>query len=146
MHSTFQSLPHHEMPCSRRDFLTRSGGGLGLLALLSLMERDGRAGEAVRNQLAVRAPHFPATAKSVIWLFLDGGPSHIDLFDPKPQLTKLDGQPLPASFKRPVTAMGRTAFTPLLGSKRTFQRHGQSGLWVSDWYPQIATCVDDLAF
>src|SRR4051812_3945083 len=83
MNRTFQPLPHHETPCSRRDFLTRSGGGFGLLALLSLMERDSRAGESVRNQLAGRVPHFPATAKSVIWLFLDGGPSHIDLFDPK---------------------------------------------------------------
>jgi hypothetical protein len=81
----------------------------------------------------------------VIWCFLDGGPSHIDLFDPKPELTKLAGQPLPSSFKRPVTAMGRTAYTPLLASKRYFKRHGQSGTWVSDWYPEIATCVDDIA-
>jgi hypothetical protein len=139
-------LPHHETPCSRRDFLTRSGGGFGLLALLSLMERDGAAAPVAHAPGSPRAPHFPATAKSVIWLFLDGGPSHIDLFDPKPQLTKLDGQPLPPSFKRPVTAMGRTAHTPLLGSKRTFKRHGQSGMWVSDWYPEIATGVDDIAF
>src|SRR5438094_5102369 len=93
-------LPHHETPCSRRDFLTRSGGGFGLLALLSLMQRDGRAapvahapGSPTVNPLASRAPHFKPTAKSVIWLFLDGGPSHIDLFDPKAQLTRLDGQP-----------------------------------------------------
>src|SRR5947209_16295208 len=138
-------MPHHETPCSRRDFLTRSGGGFGLLALLSLMERDGHAGEAIRNPLAARAPHFRATAKSVIWLFLDGGPSHIDLFDPKPQLNKLAGQPLPFSFKRPVTAMGRTSGTPLLASKRTFKQYGDSGLWVSDWYPEIASCADDLA-
>ena len=129
-------LPHHETPCSRRDFLTRAGGGMGMLALLSLLEREGRAA----------APHFQPTAKSVIWCFLDGGPSHIDLFDPKTALTKLDGRPLPGSFKRPVTAMGRTAYTPLLGSKRTFKRYGKSGQWVSDWYPEIATCVDDIAF
>jgi len=137
---------HHETPCSRRDFLTRSGGGFGLLALLSLMERDGRAAPVADAPGSPRAPHFRATAKSVIWLFLDGGPSHIDLFDPKPQLTKLHGQTLPGSFKRPVTAMGRTAFTPLLGSKRKFKRHGQSGMWVSDWYPEVATCADDIAF
>ena len=130
-------LPHRETPCSRRDFLTRSGGGLGMLALLSLLERDGQAASAA---------HFKPTAKSIIWCFLDGGPSHVDLFDPKPTLTKLDGQPLPGNFKRPVTAMGRTAFTPLLGSKRTFKRYGKSGQWVSDWYPEIATCVDDIAF
>src|SRR5205814_568165 len=131
------NIPHHEMPRSRREFLTRAGGGLGLLALSDLLGQDA---------VAAPRPHVRATAKSVIWCFLDGGPSHIDLFDPKPRLTKLDGQPLPGGFTRPVTAMGRTAFTPLLGSKRKFQRHGQSGLWVSDWYPHIATCVDDLAF
>ena len=109
---------------------------MGMLALLSLMEREGRAA----------APHFKSTAKSVIWCFLDGGPSHLDLFDPKPALTRLNGQPLPGTFKRPVTSMGRTAFTPLLGSKRSFKQHGQSGAWVSDWYPEIASCVDDIAF
>jgi hypothetical protein len=141
--------PHHERPASRRDFLARAGGGFGLLALLSLLEQDGRAAEsaavAPNNPLAARRPHHHGMARSVIWCFLDGGPSHIDLFDPKPQLTKLDGKPLPGTFNRPVTAMGRTAYTPLLGSKRHFKQHGQSGLWVSDWYPEIATCADDLA-
>src|SRR5438105_9730553 len=131
-------LPYHESPYSRRDFLTRAGGGLGLLALSSLLERD--------SQAAAPRPHHRPAATSVIWCFLDGGPSHIDLFDPKPQLSKLNGQPLPGTFKRPVTAMGRTAFTPLLGSKRKFKRHGRSGAWVSDWYPEIATCADDIAF
>jgi hypothetical protein len=151
MNDTPLALPlvHHEAALSRRDFLTRAGGGFGLVALLSLLEKDAPAAEpvgaAVGNPLAVRTPHFPPRARSVIWCFLDGGPSHIDLFDPKPELTKLDGQPLPSTFKRPVTAMGRTAYTPLLGSKRTFQQHGQSGTWVSDWYPEIATCVDDIA-
>src|SRR5437868_3171390 len=97
---------------SRRDFLARAGGGFGLLALHSLLQRDAQAAESARPA------HFDGKAKSVIWLFLDGGPSHIDLFDPKPELTKLAGQPLPSSFKRPVTAMGKTAYTPLLGSKR----------------------------
>jgi hypothetical protein len=137
---------HRETAHSRRDFLARTGGGLGLLALLDLLEHQARGEEATpTNPLAAKQSHLPATARSVIWCFLDGGPSHIDLFDPKPVLTKLDGQPLPSSFKRPVTAMGRTAYTPLLASKRRFQRHGQSGLWVSDWYPEIATCADDLA-
>ncbi len=75
---------------------------------------------------------------------MDGGPSHLDLFDPKPALAKLAGQALPGSFARPMTAMGSTANTPLLPSKRTFKQHGQSGIWVSDWYPQIARSVDDL--
>jgi hypothetical protein len=133
------SINHHERPLSRRDFLARAGGGFGLLALHSLLQRDVCAGESVRPA------HFHGKAKSVIWLFLDGGPSHIDLFDPKPELTRLDGQPLPSSFKRPVTAMGRTAFTPLLGTKRKFAQHGKSGIWASDWYPEVATCVDDIA-
>jgi hypothetical protein len=139
------SLPHRDFPTSRRDFLTRTGGGLGLLALLSLMEKEGSAAQPPSGPLSAKPAHFPGSAKSVIWVFLDGGPSHIDLFDPKPVLTKLNGQPLPGHFNRPVTAMGKTAFTPLLGSKRRFRQHGQSGLWVSDWYPEIATCVDNLA-
>jgi hypothetical protein len=142
-------LPHREALRTRRDFLTRAGGGLGLLALLDLLERDAKGAHQSPgdsgNPLAPRRPHRRATAQSVIWCFLDGGPSHIDLFDPKPALTKLDGQPLPGSFKRPVTAMGRTAYTPLLGSRRRFKQQGKSGLWVSDWYPEIATCADDLA-
>ena len=81
----------------------------------------------------------------MIWCFLDGGPSHIDLFDPKPELEKHAGKPLPESFARPRTAMGVTAYTPLLPTKRTFKQHGESGTWVSDWYPEIAQCVDDIA-
>jgi hypothetical protein len=75
---------------------------------------------------------------------MDGGPSSLDLFDPKPALARLAGRPLPASIPRPMTAMGVTAHTPLLASARKFRRHGQSGLWVSDWYPEIAGCADDL--
>ncbi len=135
-------LPHHELAVSRRDFLTRAGGGMGLLALSALLEQDAPAAAPPLigpiTPLSAKQPPLPATARSVIWVFLDGGPSHIDLFDPKPELTKLNGKPLPGTFRRPVTAMGKTAHTPLLGSKREFARHGQSGLWVSDWYPEIA--------
>ncbi len=135
-------------PRSRREFLLRAGNGFGALALSSLLAADARGAEERTkslNPLAPREPHYKPDAKSVIWLFTDGGASHIDLFDPKPVLNKLAGKPLPASFKRPVTAMGRTAYTPLLGSERTFKRHGASGTWVSDWYPEIATCVDEMA-
>jgi hypothetical protein len=141
-------LPHHERPASRRDFLARAGGGMGLLALSALLEQDAPAAAPPAggpgNPLAAKKPPLPATARSVIWVFLDGGPSHVDLFDPKPVLTKLHGKPLPGSIPRPVTAMGKTADTPLLASKRKFAQHGQSGLWVSDWYPEIATCADKL--
>jgi hypothetical protein len=132
-------LPHYERPLDRRDFLARSGAGFGMLALHALLGPDSQAAGGAQ------AGHYTAKAKSVIWLFLDGGPSHIDLFDPKPELTRLAGQPLPPSFKRPVTAMGRTAYTPLLASKGKFKQHGQTGTWVSDWYPEIAGCVDDIA-
>ena len=144
-----QSVPHVECPGSRRDFLARAGAGFGGLALASLLARQAPAAvaqsPAVVGALAPKAPHFPAAAKSVIWCFLDGGPSHLDLFDPKPVLNRLAGQPLPDSFERPVTAMGRTAYTPLMATKRQFAQHGQAGIWVSDWYPEIATCADDLA-
>ncbi len=146
------SLPrsnHVSRPTSRREFLLRAGGGFGGLALAALLARDASAGTAARcaaaNPLAPKPPHFPARARNVIFCFMDGGPSHIDLFDPKPALKKLAGKPLPSSFEKPMTAMGSTADTPLLASTRTFKQHGQSGLWVSDWYPEIARCVDDLA-
>ncbi len=123
-----------------------AGAGFGGVALASLLH--GRIGAATpgrrRNPLAAKSGHFEPRAKSVIWCFMDGGPSHLDLFDPKPALARLAGQPLPGSFARPMTAMGSTANTPLLPSKRTFKQHGQSGIWMSDWYPQIARSADDL--
>ena len=139
------SVPHFESPLSRRDFLTRAGGGFGSLALASLLADPAQGARAAENMLAPKASLFPARAKSVIWCFLDGGPSHMDLFDPKPELNRLAGKPLPDSFERPITAMGRTAYTPLLATQRKFAQQGQSGTWVSDWYPEIATCVDDIA-
>ena len=75
---------------------------------------------------------------------MEGGPSHLDMFDPKPELNRLAGQPLPPSFKPVITPMGEGR-APLLASKRKWKQHGQSGIWVSDWLPHIATCVDDLA-
>ena len=142
--------PHVQPVASRREFLQKSGFGFGALAFSYLLGLDGGTGRAEnikldpRNPLAPRQPHHKARAKSVIWLFMEGGPSHLDLFDPKPALDKLAGQPMPESFGRPLTAMG-TAGNTLMPSKRTFKQHGQSGIWVSDWYPQVAQHVDDLA-
>ncbi len=138
--------PHIPASSSRREFLSRAGGGLGGLALAAIMNRSAAASDhpAAVNPMTPRPGRLPGRATSVIWCFIDGGPSHIDLFDPKPKLNELAGKPLPPSFKRPVTAMGVTAHTPLLASKRTFRRHGQGGTWVSDWLPEIATCVDDI--
>src|SRR4051812_33617165 len=98
MHSN-PLAPHHERPTSRRDFLARAGGGLGLVALSALLDQESRGAappsDSPPSPLGARRPHFEPSAKSVIWLFMDGGPSHLDLFDPKPDLTRLHGQPLP---------------------------------------------------
>ena len=133
-------------PASRRQFLMRSGGGLGALALQYLLARDGRALAAPAVEfkpLVARPPHFAPRAKSVIFLFMEGGPSHLDLFDPKPELDRLAGQPMPASFGRPITAMG-TAGNTLMPSRRTWRRRGESGLWISDWYEEVAAHADSL--
>ena len=133
---------------TRRDFLLRGGAGFGAMALTGMMAADTRITSRPRPALpspnAPRQPHFAPTAKRVIFLFMEGGPSHMDLFDPKPLLNELAGQTMPASFKRPITPMGETE-SPLLPSPRKWKRHGQSGLWVSDWLPHTAGCVDDLA-
>jgi hypothetical protein len=131
-------LSHHWPVTSRREFFTRAGSGLAGMALASLLRAEGA------DPLAPKTPHHPAKAKSIIWLFMEGGPSHVDLFDPKPKLLELAGQPMPASFGRPVTAMG-TSNNTLMPSKRTFKPYGQSGIQVSDWYPHIAEHVDDMS-
>lgn len=135
---------------SRRDFLNHAGAGFGALALAWLLGReatDARAGTLetapANDPLRSRPPHHPPRAKSIIWLFMEGGPSHIDLFDPKPTLDRLSGEPLPESFGKPITAMG-TAGNTLMRSTRTWKQHGESGIWVSDWYPEIAQLADDL--
>jgi len=140
-----QIVPHHERLLSRRDMLLQGGAGFGTLALSHLLGDHPVFGDA-KPQAAegAPAPHFPARAKSVIFLFMEGGPSHIDLFDPKPKLNELAGKPLPDSFKKVITSMGE-GNAPLLASKRKWQQHGQSGLWISDWLPHIAEHADDLA-
>lgn len=130
------NVPHREPTVGRRDFLTRVGGGFGAIALQGLLQKEARS--------AVRAAHRLARAKSVIWLFMEGGPSHLDLVDPKPALNRLAGKPLPASFDEPITAMGERG-APLLASPRKWKQYGQSGLWASDWIPEIAQHMDDIA-
>src|SRR5437016_2175511 len=95
------------------------------------------------NPLAPRAGHFAATADSVIFLFMDGGPSHLDTFDHKPAVNEYVGKPLPESVERVITPM-RVSNNPLLASQRRWQRHGQSGLEISDWYPHVAEWADEL--
>ena len=141
---------NHIVPVSsRREFLMRAASGFGALALNYLLHQDeslarAATSSALSNPLAPKPPHHAPKAKSIIWLFMEGGPSHLDLFDPKPTLQKLDGQPMPASFGRVVTAMG-TASNNLMPSNRAWKQYGQSGIWVSDWYPHIAEHADELA-
>jgi hypothetical protein len=136
--------PHLPTARTRRDFLFRAGGGLGGIALSWMLARDAR-GDRPANPLAAKKPHFEPKAKRVIFLFLVGGPSQMDLFDPKPELAKRHGQPLPESTGRPKSQFTSGSET-ILASTRKFQRHGQSGQWVSDLLPHLATCVDDICF
>jgi len=137
---------------ARRDFLATSSSGLGGLALATLLGQDSLLGVESRlsgvptNPLATRKPHFAPKAERCIFIFLEGGPSQMDLFDPKPLLNKYDGQPLPPS----VVGNAKFAFlqkdtATVMGTKRVFQKHGQCGMEISDLLPHIATCADDIA-
>ena len=131
--------------CSRRSMLQRSALGFGSLALASLLGDEARAAAENRvalDPLAPRLPHFEPRAKRVIFLFMKGGPSHVDTFDPKPMLDRDDGKPLP--FDKP-----RVQFAPtgnLLKSPWKFQKYGESGIEVSELFPHTARCVDDICF
>jgi hypothetical protein len=124
---------------SRREWLFRCANGFGGLALASLLARENAS--AATNPLAPRPPHHSPKAKSVIFLFMDGGPSQVDTFDPKPRLEREHGKPIP--FKTPTTVFNIS--DKILGSPFQFKQHGQSGAWVSDLFPSLAGCVDDLA-
>ena len=119
--------------------LLQSGSGFGALALAGLLQQDsaGATQQSAPSPLAAKMTHHPAKAKSVIFLFMDGGPSHLDTFDPKPALEKLAGKPIPESFGRVITAMGEFD-SPILPSQRKWKQHGESGLWISDWLPHTA--------
>ncbi len=141
--------PHDQMinsmaPLGRRDFLRQAGGGFGAIAAAWLLQNDQIRAAEREGPLAPRPPHFPARAKSVIYLFMHGGPSHLETFDPKPDLQRLAGQPLPSSFG-PVATRRRVASNPLLGTKRSFKRCGESGVEVSDFLPNLAECADEMA-
>jgi hypothetical protein len=123
---------------TRREFVRDAFCGFGSVALASM------AAAAQSHPLAPRPSHHPAKAKAVIFLFMSGGPSHLETFDPKPLLTKLDGQPRPKEFGEAKYQFVKPD-AKLIGSKRTFRKHGQSGIEVSDLFPHTARCVDDLA-
>jgi hypothetical protein len=132
--------PHY----SRRELLLQAGGGIGALALASLLQDDrARAQPARTNPLAPRPTHFPARAKRVIWLFMHGGPSQMDLLDPKPELIRYAGQPLPASYAGVMTRRD-VANNTLMPPIRPFRKRGQSGIEISDLLPHIGACADDI--
>ena len=143
---------------TRRHFFQRCFVGLGQVALASLLRpslfRDGRAAAAtlpkVRNPLAPKDPHFAAKIKSVIYLFMAGGPSQFELYEHKPELQKYSGKPIPKSFLEGKRFAFMESFQKeppkLLGTRREFKRHGQSGRYVSECLPHTAQMVDDMAF
>ncbi len=130
-------------PTSRRDFLQRAGAGFGAVALSALTGERLIASAGGPSEAAAKIPQRIGRAKNVIWLFMEGGPSHLDLFDPKPLLNELAGQRLPESFEKPITAMGE-ANSPLLASQREWKQHGESGLWISDWLSAHGKIADEL--
>jgi hypothetical protein len=135
---------------SRRDFLVNSGLGLGAFALNGLLPGGGFMSAAfaaeLADPLAPKQPHFPAKVKSVIWLHMDGAPSTIDLYDYKPDLIKLQGQEVPASFLKGIKTSTQGGVGKLYASNRTWKQYGESGAWFSDLVPNIAKHADKIAF
>jgi hypothetical protein len=136
----------------RRHFLWEAGGGAAGIALAAWLGEFGSpsvfsgaaaGADSTATAGSARPPHFTPRAKRVIWLFMHGGPSHVDLFDPKPELEKFAGQPLPESFGEVMTRR-EVAKNPLLGPCKPFRPHGESGLEISDFLPHLAECADDL--
>jgi len=135
---------------TRRHFFNQCGVGVGSIALANLLSGSTPANnhEVVSNPLAPKPTHFPARAKRVIYMFMAGGPSQLDMFEHKPMLNQLNGQPIPQSYldgKR-FAFMDSSHRTNLLGTRRTFQQHGKCGAWVSDLLPYTARIVDELTF
>jgi len=124
---------------TRRSFLSNTAAGIGSVALASLLRDDGLLA-------AGKQPHFAPKAKNCIYLFMEGGPSQMDLFDPKPKLNELDGQAMPESLLKKVKfAFIQKEKARLMGSPRTFKKYGQCGMDLSDLLPHLSTCVDDIA-
>jgi hypothetical protein len=135
---------HLRNAVTRRDVLVRAAHGFGAIALASLLDPAVSATQRV-NPLAAKPPHFAPKAKSVIFLFMVGAPSHIDTFDPKPALEKYDGQLLPPSYGTVISEFTK-GDTPLLKSPWKFEKYGQCGREVSSLYPHLSKHVDDLCF
>src|SRR5437588_12736247 len=124
---------------ARRSFLKNCAGGLGMIALADLLH-----GKEPDNPLAPKKPPLPAKAKNVIFMFMEGGPSQLDLFDPKPGLAKWNGKPLPADMTKNMKLAFTKPTAAVLASPRVFTPAGQSGIEFSDYIPHIASCADDI--
>jgi len=140
-------LYHGQSPqeITRRWFLQQCGVGLGAIALGTLFRSNGLAAPTIINPLAPKAPQFPAKAKRVIFLFMAGAPSHLELFDYKPQLAKFDGTLPPAELLKDYRAAFISPNSALLGPKFKFAKHGKCGAELSELLPHLATVVDDIA-
>jgi len=130
----------------RRDFLQQSACGLGTIALSQLLAHEGRAAntDTASGPMLSRLSHFAPKAKSVIFLFMAGAPSHLDLYDPKPELNRLHGEPVPASFLQTLDDALIKTSAKCFGSPRTFSKHGECGMDFSDYLPNLASCADQL--
>ena len=140
-------MPEHvRFTRNRREFLRDAFCGFGSLAMADMLQRESlrAASTSNVNSLAPKPPHMPAKANAVIFLFMAGGPSHIETFDPKPLLNELDGLPRPKEFGEAKYQFVKPD-AKLLGTKRTFQKYGKAGIEVSDLFPHMGQCVDDLA-
>jgi len=138
--------PDDRLALNRRRFLTSPASGLGAAAILSLLNADGVLAADTANPLAPRPPHFASRARSCIFIFLAGGASQVELFDPKPKLVPMTGQKLPDSFfakERFFSIKPDRAL--VMGSRFGFRRYGQSGLEMSELLPHIGECADDIA-
>lgn len=127
---------------SRRDFFKRCG--IGTAALANLMAGEGRTAETGTDPLLPKAPHFAPKAKNVVFLFMEGAPSQVDLFDPKPGLKKWDGSPLPASMTKDLRLAFIKPTAKVMASPRVFTPAGQCGMELSDFLPHLAKCADDI--
>ena len=132
---------------TRRKFFRQCGTGMGALALASLLnEKLFAASPATASQPGLPATHFAPKAKNIIYLFQSGGPSHLDLFDYKPELIKRNGQKMPEEVLKNIRLAQIGKEAALLGTNYKFQQHGKSGVWLSELLPHLSTIVDDVAF
>lgn len=144
------TISEHFLNLTRRRFLTSSASGIGAVALASMFREEGLIAGDVSSSPAdsssSRPPHFKPRATRCICIFLEGGPSQMDLFDPKPELTRLDGQKLPDSLTKNMRfAFIQKDTATIMASPRQFTRHGECGMELSDLLPNLATCADDIA-